>query len=75
LTRTKNQANKHLEEKDTNLVEPNTNLNFEVLCTICAEVIEDYCPKFFHGYKINAACNECQGSSIDQESEAEVCSR
>ena len=32
-------------------------------CTICAELISDYTPKFFLGTEMNAACDECQDSS------------
>ena len=32
----------------------------EITCTICAEPITDYMPKYFNGTEINPACNNCQ---------------
>ena len=35
----------------------------EISCTICAEPIADYIPKYFHETEINPACSSCQDSS------------
>ena len=37
----------------------------DVLCTICAETIENFVPKFFCGEQINPACQECDDGSIE----------
>jgi myosin heavy subunit len=41
----------------------------EVFCTICAELISDYVPKYFLGSELNPACYNCQDSSISPEAE------
>ena len=44
----------------------------ETFCTICAEQISNYNPKYFNGIEINPACKNCQDSSISEESSSEV---
>jgi hypothetical protein len=39
----------------------------EILCTICAETIHEYVPKFFYGTEINPACDGCQDSSFSSD--------
>ena len=42
-------------------------------CTICAELISDYTPKFFLGTEMNAACDDCQDTSeSDSENDNEA---
>ena len=50
-------------------VQPNSNSTSEVEieCTICAESIVDYIPKYFLGEEINPACEDCQDSSISSK--------
>ena len=38
-----------------------------VSCTICAEMIPHYIPRFFNGIEMNEACDECQKSSSDSD--------
>ena len=35
----------------------------EITCTICAQPVSPYLPKFFHGIEVNPACKDCQYSS------------
>ena len=41
----------------------------EILCSICAEVIQNYFPKYFLGEPMNPACENCQDSSISSDDE------
>jgi hypothetical protein len=41
----------------------------EISCTICAETIHKYVPKYFLGTEINPACDGCQDSSSSSESD------
>ena len=45
----------------------------EKVCTLCAEPIPDYTPKYFMGTEIHPACISCQDSSSesDQNHESE----
>ena len=44
----------------------------ELSCTICAEPISDYIPKFFMGTEMNPACNRCQDSSSESDQDHET---
>ena len=46
-----------------------TSSEAEIVCSICAEVIENYVPKYFLGEPINPACENCQDSSISSDDE------
>ena len=39
------------------------------LCTICAEPIDCYIPKYFLGLEINPACQDCQDPSLSSDLE------
>ena len=49
----------HLFESDTadNILDDEE----QVECTLCAETIEDYVPKYFSGLLLNPACEKCEG--------------
>ena len=71
----KNEVEEKVEKED---FKKQTSISSEPLetgtfCTICAELISDYTPKFFLGIEINAACDECQDSSeTDSENDREA---
>ena len=44
----------------------------EVVCTICAEPIQNYVPKLFYGEPMNPACDNCDDESIDSNNTSEV---
>ena len=41
------------------------NIEDEVVCTICAEPIKNFVPKFFYGVQINPACSKCDDNSTE----------
>ena len=43
----------------------------EIVCTICAEPIINYVPKYFHGWLINPACQDCDDTSEESEPDEE----
>ena len=47
-------------------------LEDEIYCTICAEPISDYVPKYFLGTEMNPACERCQDSSISSDSDVDI---
>ena len=40
----------------------------ETACTICAEHMPNYLPKYFSNIEINPACENCRGSSVSSVS-------
>ena len=47
-------------------------LEDDIYCTICAEPISDYVPKYFLGTEMNPACERCQDSSISSDSDVDI---
>ena len=51
---------KGLVDKNRNFISSKVeNISEETNCTICAVIIPDYAPTYFHGIEINPACQDC----------------
>ena len=71
----------HVDEDEEKVEKPavssiggSTSLMFQeedsrTVCTICAEPIDCYIPKYFLGLEINPACQDCQDSSLSSDLE------
>ena len=71
----------HVDEDEEKVEKPavssiggSTSLMFQeedsrTVCTICAEPIDCYIPKYFLGVEINPACQDCQDSSLSSDLE------
>jgi hypothetical protein len=52
--------NKDIVDKNRNLISSNVDkISEETNCTICAVIIPEYAPTYFHGIEINPACQDC----------------
>ena len=50
---------------ESNTVDNSLEDDEQVDCTICAETIKDYVPKYFSGIPLNPACERCNGEVSD----------
>jgi hypothetical protein len=57
------EASEKSNTKDENITKVSSMVSFSEECTISAEPITDYVPKYFEETEMNPACNYCQEPS------------